>query len=57
MHESNPLVEMNALDTILERQQTAHRLRPAPRRHRRTTRRALASGLHRLADRLEVSPD
>ena len=27
MHESNPLAEMNALDTIRERQQTVSRLR------------------------------
>ena len=37
MHESNPLAEMNALDTIRERQQTASRLRRP--RHGRTTKR------------------
>ena len=35
MHESNPLAEMNALDTIRERQQTASRLR-RPRRAKAT---------------------
>ena len=37
MHESNPLAEMNALDAIRERQQTASRLR-RPRRSARPTR-------------------
>ena len=36
MHESNPLAEMNALDTIRERQQTASRLRRPRRQHRAT---------------------
>jgi hypothetical protein len=39
MHESNPLAEMNALDAIRERQQTASRLRRPRRAHRRTTKR------------------
>ena len=38
MHESNPLAEINALDAIRERQQTASRLRRPRRSHRRTTR-------------------
>ena len=38
MHESNPLAEMNALDAIRERQQTASRLRRPRRSPRRTAR-------------------
>ena len=51
MHEHNQLAQMNALDMIRERQQIASRLR---RPHRRTTRRTVATGLHRLADRLDT---
>jgi len=35
MHESNPLIEMQALDLIRERQQTASRMR-RPRKRRTT---------------------
>ncbi len=39
MHESNPLAEMNALDTIRERQQTVSRLRRPRKAEQRTTKR------------------
>ncbi|HET6561954.1 MAG TPA: hypothetical protein VFG72_08775 [Marmoricola sp.] len=43
--------EHYALDLLRERGRTSRNPRPAA--HRRTTRKSMAKGLHRLADRLD----
>ena len=55
MNEFNHLSEQLARDTVTERVQTAQRARLAGPPTRRT-RRGLAAGLHRLADRLDIRP-
>ena len=53
MNEFNRLTAVYADDINRQREQVARRARPAHGPSRRTTRRALATGLHRLADRLD----
>ncbi len=53
MTDSGRLTALYAVDLNAQREQVARRARPTGHRRRRTTRHALASGLHRLADRLE----
>jgi hypothetical protein len=53
MNDSNRLTAFYADDLRLQREQVARRSRGSSVPQRRTTRRAVASTLHRLADRLD----
>jgi hypothetical protein len=53
MNEFGPLNEALAADLVRQRVRSVRR-DPRPVVARRTTRRSLASGLHRLADRLDT---
>lgn len=53
MTDSSRLTALYADDLNLQREQVARRALRGGSRRRRTTRAAIASGLHRLADRLE----
>lgn len=53
MNEFSPLNEEYARDLVRSRREHSRHALPARPAERRTARRALASGLHRLADRLD----
>ncbi len=53
MHESSHLTEFYASELSRQRRQQAALARTARALPRRSTRRSLAQGLHRLADRLD----